>query len=43
MSARGFERRAGKRRDADKGVFLIVLFVCVPFCAVAGIVVWMAG
>lgn len=29
--------------DADKGVFLIVLFVCVPFCIIAGLVVWMAG
>ena len=43
MSARGFGRRVEKGRDADKGVFLIVLFVCVPFCVVAGIVVWMAG
>lgn len=43
MSARGFGRVVDKGRDADKGVFLLVLFVCVPFCALAGIVVWMAG
>ncbi len=30
-------------RDADKGVALLILFICLPFCAVAGLVVWMAG
>jgi hypothetical protein len=29
--------------DADKGVALLILFICVPFCAAAGLVAWMAG
>jgi cell division septal protein FtsQ len=32
-----------KGSEADKGVFLIVLVVCLPFCILAGIVAWMAG
>lgn len=44
MSPQHFEPLAEKHaRDADKGAGLIVLFVCLPFCVLAGLVVWVAG
>lgn len=30
-------------RDTDKGALLIIAFVCVSLCVLAGFVVWVAG
>ena len=44
MSPRHVEPLAEKHaRDADKGAGLMVLFICLPFCVLAGLVVLVAG
>ena len=40
MAQRGPEAH---ERDADRGALLIIAFVCVSFCVLAGFVVWVAG
>ncbi|CAN7364703.1 hypothetical protein [Devosia sp. LjRoot3] len=43
MSPRTQPADEKQARNADKGVALLILFICVPFCAAAGMVAWMAG
>lgn len=43
MSPRTHDPADRHARDTDKGVALLILFTCLPFCAAAGLVVWMAG
>lgn len=40
MARRGPEAHES---DVDKGALLIIAFVCVSFCVLAGFVVWVAG
>lgn len=40
MAQRGTE---AQERDANKGALLIIAFVCVSFCVLAGFVAWVAG